>query len=95
MLAGREDRAALADVQVVGRGDVDDVDGGVGQQGVQDGVGLRDAERLGPRRATLRGAAQHAANVDADPAQGLHVDRADESRPDDGGADVGDRFHRC
>ncbi len=95
VLAGREDVAALADVQVVRGGDVDDVDGVVRQQVLKGVVGAWDAERVDPRLATFRRAAEHAADLHADPPQCLHVDRADEPRPDDGGADVGDRSHRC
>ncbi len=56
----------------------------------------RPAARRGPSAracAALRRAAEDAAHLDADPAQGLDVDRADEARPDDGGADVGDPAH--
>ena len=51
VLAGVEDRQGLAGVQVVGRGDVDDLDGGIGQQ-----------RRRGPRtRAGRSGASARAA----------------------------------
>ena len=93
MLAGGEDGLRLRDVEVVGRGDVDDVDGRVVEERLQRGVGARDAERLGPRRAALRGAAKDAADLHADAAQGFDVDGADEARADDGRADVGDPPH--
>ena len=57
------------------------------------GIARGDAQRSGSRRAALRGAAEDAADLDADAAQRLDVDRADEARPDDGGADVGDPGH--
>ncbi len=60
---GLQDRPGLGQVQVVGRGDVDDLDALVGQQLVQVGVGPGDAQRVGPRRATFRGAAQHAVDL--------------------------------
>ena len=86
---GCEDLAGLRDVEVVRRGDVDDVDGRVREHLVQRLVGVRDAERLGPGRATLRRAAEDAAHLDADPAQLLDVDGPDEPRADDGRADLG------
>ncbi len=91
--AGGQDGLRLGDVQVVGRGDVDDVDGRIGQEVVEGGVGARDTEGVGPGGAALRRAAEDAADLDADPPQRFHVDRADEARPDDGRADVGDPPH--
>ena len=80
-------------VQIVGRGDVDDVDVGIGEEVVERGIGAGDAQGGRPGRTALWRAAEHAANLDADPAQGFDVDGADEARADDGGADVGDRPH--
>ena len=57
------------------------------------GVGVADAQGVGPGRAALRGAAEDAADVDADAAELLDVDGADESGADDGGADVGEPAH--
>ena len=73
---------------------MDDLDSRVGEQVVERVVRSHDPERLGPRGAAFGGAAEHAPDLDADPAQGLHVDRADEARPDDGRTDVGDPCHR-
>ena len=58
-----------------------------------DGIGVADAEGRRTRRPALRRAAEDAADLDADPAQGFDVDRADEAGPDHGGADVGDLAH--
>ena len=67
---------------------MDDVDRRVGEELVEVGIRARDVERLGPRRTAIRAAAEHAAHGHADPAQGFHVDRADEARADDRGADI-------
>jgi len=63
------------------------------QQVVERVVRPCDTERLGPRGTTFRCAPKDAPDLDADPAQGLDVDRADEARPDDGRSDVGDPCH--
>ncbi len=87
VLAGGEDRRGLRDVEVVGRGDVDDAHGTVSEDLLERGVGVADAERIGPGRAALARASEDAADVDPDPAELLDVDGPDESRADDGGAD--------
>jgi len=69
---------------------MDDLDGRVGEQVVERVVRPSDTERLGPRGTTFRCAPEDAPDLDADPAQGLDVDRADEARPDDGRTEVGD-----
>ena len=91
--ARREDRQGLRQVQVVRRGDVDDLDARVVEQVVERVVGARDAEDRGPCRATFRGAAEDAVDPDADAPERLDVDGADEPRADDGRADVGDPPH--
>ena len=93
VLARGEDGLGLRQMQIIGRGDMDGVDRRVVEQGLERRVGARDAERLGPGRAAFRGAAEHAADLDADAAQGFDVDRADEARADHGRADVGDPPH--
>ena len=93
VLAGGEDRRRLRDVEVVRRGDVDDVDGRVREDLVEGRVGVADAQGVGPGRAALRGAAEDAADVDADAAELLDVDRPDEPGADDGGTDVGEPAH--
>ena len=90
---GLEDLARLRHVEVVGRGDVDDLDRRVVEQGLERGVGAVDAERPGALLAAFRRAAEDAADLHADPAQLLDVDGADEARADDGRADVGDPPH--
>ena len=90
---GGEDGLRLREVEVVGRGDVDRVDRRVVEERLERVVRARDAERLGPGRATFRGAAEHATDPDADAAQGLDMDRADEARADHGRADIGDPPH--
>jgi hypothetical protein len=93
VLAGGEDRRCLGDVEVVRRGDVNDVDRRVGEDVVQGPVGVTDTQRVGPRRAALRRAAEDAAHVNTDPAELLDVDGPDEAGPDDGGTDVGEPAH--
>jgi hypothetical protein len=56
-------------------------------------VGAGDAEGGGARGATLGRAAQNAANLHTDAPERLDVDGADETRADDGRADVGDPSH--
>ena len=72
---------------------MDDVDGRIVEEVVEGGVGARDAEARRPRGSTLRRAAEHAADLDADAPKRLDVDGPDEARADDGGADVGDPCH--
>ncbi len=91
--AGGQDLLRLGDVEVVGRGDVDDLDRRILEDGVERRVGVTDAEGLGTLCAALRRAAEHAADLDADAPQLLDVDRADEAGADDGGANVGDPAH--
>ena len=93
VLAGRDDRLCLGDVEIVGRRHVDDVDRGIVEQRLEGRICVRHAERRRPRLAALRRAAEDAAHLDADTPQGFDMNRADEARPDDGGADVGDVAH--
>ena len=86
--ARREDRLDLRVVQLVGRRDVDDVDPVVVEQLVQRGVGAADVDLLRAGGGAVARGAEQAGDVDADPAQGLDVHRADEAAADHGGADV-------
>ena len=85
--AGGEDRQRLRDVEVVGRRDVDDVDAGVGEEVVERRIARATPSAVGAAAPRSGRAAEHAADLDADPAQRLDVDGADEAGPDDGGAD--------
>lgn len=87
--AGGQDLRRLDDVEIVRRGDVDDIDGRIGQQVIERRIRARHTERLCPGSATFRCAAEHAPNRDADPSEGLDMDRPDKSGPDDGRADLG------
>ena len=89
MATGGQDLTRLWHVQVVGRRDMDDLDGRVVEQGLERGVGLRDTERVRPLRAAFRAAAEDPADVDADAPKGFHVDGADEAGADDRGTDGG------
>ena len=66
MLAGRERSLRLADVQVIGRGDVDDIDARILEERLDRRIGVRDTQRVRTGGATLRGAAKHATDLDAD-----------------------------
>ena len=55
VLPGAEDRRCLLVVELVGRRDMDDLDGVVGEDGLEAVVRLREAQLLGPLRATFRG----------------------------------------
>ena len=79
----------LRGVELVGAGDVDDVDRVVRAQLVEALVRVGHADRLGALLAARSGGAQQPDDVDADPAQGLDVHGADEAAADDGRADVG------
>ena len=90
MLAGRQDLPRLLDVEVVRRGHMDDVDGRVCEDRFEGWIGARDAERLRLGLAMFRRDFEDAAHLDADPPQLLYVDGADETRADNGRADVGE-----
>ena len=93
MLAGGEDRHRLRMVEMVRRGDVDDIDRIVSQDRVERGIRVTDAEVRGPCGAALRCASENAADLHADATECLHVNGADEARPDHGSADLGDARH--
>ena len=88
-----QDGLGLGNVEVVRRGDMDDVHPRVDQQFVERAIGPGDSERRGAVGASFRGAAEDAANRHADPAQRLNVDGTDEPRPDHGGADAREVAH--
>ena len=93
VLAGRNDRLRLGDVEIVRRRHVNDVDGGIVEERLERRIRLRHAEGRCARLTALRRAAEDAANLDADPAQGFDMNRADEPCSDYRGADVGDVAH--
>ena len=87
--AGGQDRLDLGVVELVGRRDVDDVHARVGEQLVQ-AAHTRAARPAASARVDgpLGGGAEDAVDRDAQAAERLHVDRADEAGADDGRADV-------
>ena len=89
MTSRGEDLSGLRHVQVVRRRDVHDLHALVGQERLERRVGLPDAEGGRALGATLRAAAEDAANVDPDATERLDMDRPDEAGADDGGADGG------
>jgi hypothetical protein len=93
VLAGLERGQRLFDVEVVGRRHVDDVDRVVCEEIRQGRVGQSNTEGIRPLATATGRRAEDAAHVDADPAQGLDMNRADEAGPDDRGADVREAGH--
>ena len=89
VLARCEDGFDLRVMQVVRRGHVDDVDV-VGEKRVE--ALVRGCERLGAR--ALRRRADDAPHLDAEAAEGVDVERGDESRAHDAGGRVPARAHR-
>jgi hypothetical protein len=80
---------------------VDDLDAIVRQQLVKARVAAWKAELLGARRCALGGGTENAVDLDAEAAQRLDVDGADEAAADHGRADlartphVGPRWPDC
>ena len=79
MLAGFEGPLGVLEVHVVGRGDVHGADGGVGEQLVERAVDLGDPRPLRQGPGPFGRDVEQAGDFDADPPQGLGVDRADET----------------
>jgi hypothetical protein len=88
VLACGEDRRRLRDMEVVRRGDVDDVDRVVREDLVQAGIAVANVQGVGSGGGAFRRAAEDAAHVDPDAAELLDVDGPDEAGADDRGADV-------
>jgi hypothetical protein len=68
---------------------VDDADRVVGEQRVERGIRLRDAEGGCSLGASFGAAAEDPAHVHPDAPEGFDMDGADEPGADDGGADRG------
>ncbi len=92
VLPGVEDGPDLFGVEVIGGGEVHNVDIGVVEGGFQVREGGGEVGRLRLLPGPLRARADHADHFHADPAQRFDVSHADEPDPDDCGPDV--RFHR-
>ena len=60
VLPGFQDALRLVEVVAVRRGDVNDIDGGIGEQFGELGVPTRDGHRLGRRAGLLRGRTEDA-----------------------------------
>src|SRR5947199_1524274 len=88
MSTGGQDGLRVRKVEMVRRCDVDDVHRIVGQERLEGRVGAGHTQLSGTRLAAFRRAPEHAANLDADPAQLLNVDGADEPGADHRGADA-------
>src|SRR5438552_3801814 len=96
MLTGGQSRGRLGEVQVIRRGDVDDINARVAQHRLEALVCRRQVQRgssLGGSRMT---GSNDSVNLHAKAAQGLDVHHADEAGSDDGGANFADgpRSHR-
>src|SRR5438094_8692393 len=88
MSTGGQDGLRVRKVEMVRRCDVDDVHRIVGQERLEGRVGAGHTQLSGTRLAAFWRAPEHAANLDADPAQLLNVDGADEPGADHRGADA-------
>src|ERR1041385_4446910 len=92
-LSRRGGRACVSVMQVVGRRHVDHVDIRVVEHRLEARVGGRQAELPTARRGAFLARSDDAVHLDAQAAQSLHVDGADETGADDRGADLGERPH--
>ena len=72
---------------------MDDVDLGIRQGGLKAGVRHRQSQTLGRGLGHLRAGVDHAAHLDAQAAQRLDMNGADEAAADDGRADVAETLH--
>ncbi len=84
---------ACGEVQLVGRGDVDDVDALVGEHRLEALVGLGQHGGLGLGPRALGRGADHPVHLHAEPAQRLDVHDADEPGADDRRAKLLERGH--
>ena len=91
--AGGEDLADLRMVEVVRRGDVNDLDPAVIEEVGEGRIGLRHADALGAAAAALWGRSEQSVHLHAQASQGLDVDGADEAAADDGGPDLARASH--
>src|SRR5437867_12838157 len=80
-------------VEVVGRGDVDDVDPLIVEHRLKALVGGRKPELARSRRRSVVRGADDAVDLDAKPAQSLHVDDPDEAGAGDRGPDPAESPH--
>ncbi len=78
----------LRKVLAVGRRDVDHVDRVVAEQLVEVAIGAWNAEPGGPFGAAFIARAKQTAHLDADAAQSLDMDGADEATADHGRANI-------
>jgi hypothetical protein len=84
VLACAQERGGLAEVDVVGRADVDGSDFRIGRDFFNTGVCAFEAERLGGGGAAIAGTDESAFDADGDAAEGFDVGLADKSGSDDG-----------
>src|ERR1700687_2309391 len=91
MPARRQRRLGFRVVQVIRRGDMDDVDPRVSEHGLEALVGRWQAERSGAFRGPGVAGPNDSMHLHAQPAQGFDMHEAYEARADDGRADFGDR----
>ncbi len=93
MLAGRERGLRMSVVKVVRRRDVDYVNPVVREHRLHRFVGGWQARRARSFGCARAAGTDDAVDLDAETAQRVHVDQADESRADDSGAQLPP--HRC
>ena len=94
MLAGGQRGCGLRVVQVIRRGDVDDIDPLVVQHGLEAVVGGRQAKRASAFRGPGMAGSNDTMHLNAQATQGFHVHHADEARTHHGRADSSDRPRR-
>src|SRR6266702_5700719 len=90
MLPGGQGRGRLREVQVIWRGDVDDVDARISQHCLDALVGRRQVQCSGARRGPRMAGSDDPVNLHTQAAQGLDVHYADETGPDDRRSDFAD-----
>jgi hypothetical protein len=85
VFAGADQRGGLAEMDVVGRANVDGGDFGVGRDFFDAGVGAFEPEGFGGGGTAIAGTDEGAFDANRDAAKGFDVGFADESGSDDGG----------
>ena len=88
-----EDASHLRVVEVVRRGDVDDLDAIVVEQLIEAAVAPVDAELARALGGSLRAGGDDAVHAHAEPTQGLDMHGPDEPAADDGGPDLARGLH--
>ena len=94
MLAGAKGGPRVLVVQMIGRGDVHDIDARVVEHRLEAAIGLGQANLCRPRGGPLARGSDHAMHLHAQTAQRFDVDGADKPGPHHSRPDFGERPHR-